>query len=167
MLRVQWHTAKSKVDSDVAAIGRRQLRLCTVPVTTRLRSQGKVLPTTTRGDGDRDRAMARQQTRSQPRIPNLIRARVVRASFHLIANVGCLSPYSNWVLNASILFETALTALLIYDPFLNHVLQTVPVHWRSWICTLPTIGVMLGLEETRKLLIRCFPRSLLGRALLA
>lgn len=64
-------------------------------------------------------------------------------------------------------FEVALALALIYLPLMNHLLATSPVDWHSWLWTLPIIGVILLLEETRKLVIRWAPRSLLGRALLA
>lgn len=73
----------------------------------------------------------------------------------------------NMVLNAAILFETGLAAFVIYVPFMNAVLQTAPVSWYSWLCTLPVIGVILLLEEIRKRVIRSYPETRWGRALLA
>lgn len=75
-------------------------------------------------------------------------------------------PHSNnLVLIVAQLFELSLAATIIYLPVMNHLLSTSPVDWHSWLWTLPTIVVILVLEETRKLIIRWAPRSLLGRAL--
>ena len=67
----------------------------------------------------------------------------------------------------SILFEIGLASILIYVPFMNQVLQTEPVQLECWLWTLPIIGIMLALEEIRKLLIRCFPGSVVEQILLA
>ncbi|KAI2804010.1 Sodium/potassium-transporting ATPase subunit alpha-4 [Blomia tropicalis] len=73
---------------------------------------------------------------------------------------------SNWVLNLSIVFEFALAAMLIYTPWMQDILQTRSVQLISWLWTLPTIGVMLTLEELRKLIIRSFPHSTIGKLLM-
>ncbi|KAI2800252.1 Sodium/potassium-transporting ATPase subunit alpha-1 [Blomia tropicalis] len=73
----------------------------------------------------------------------------------------------NHVLNFAILFETGLASFVIYVPFMNTILQTIPVSLISWLWTLPFISIILLLEEIRKWIIRSYPNKKIGMILLS
>ncbi|XP_054165216.1 sodium/potassium-transporting ATPase subunit alpha-3-like [Oppia nitens] len=73
----------------------------------------------------------------------------------------------NWVLNGSIVFETALAVLFAYTPGLHTVLHMAPVIGQVWVFALPFFIYLFLFEELRKLIIRLFPQSFLGQELLA
>lgn len=75
--------------------------------------------------------------------------------------------YRNHVLNFAILFETGLASFVIYVPFMNTILQTIPVSLISWLWTLPFISIILLLEEIRKWIIRSYPNKKIGMILLS
>eukprot|EP01125_Pyxidicula_operculata_P001158 TRINITY_DN1110_c0_g1_i1.p1 TRINITY_DN1110_c0_g1~~TRINITY_DN1110_c0_g1_i1.p1 ORF type:complete len:991 (-),score=157.05 TRINITY_DN1110_c0_g1_i1:104-3076(-) len=69
----------------------------------------------------------------------------------------------NFWLNSGILFETALTCLLIYTPFLNPVLGTAPVSWMGWILPLPFCILIIVYDEVRRYFIRKYPHGWVHR----
>jgi sodium/potassium-transporting ATPase subunit alpha len=73
----------------------------------------------------------------------------------------------NWVLNGSIIFETALAIFMCYTPGLNTVLRTAPVIGQVWLTAIPFLLYILAFEEIRKYIIRKYPNSYLGKELLA
>ncbi|CAG2113659.1 unnamed protein product [Medioppia subpectinata] len=73
----------------------------------------------------------------------------------------------NWVLNWSIVFETALAILFCYTPGVNTVLRTAPVIGQVWVAGLPFFVYILVFEELRKWIVRKYPKSFLGIELLS
>jgi len=74
--------------------------------------------------------------------------------------------HRNWVLNWSIVFETVLAGLFCYTPGLNTVLRTAPVIGWVWLSAVPFFFYILVYEEMRKLIVRKFANSFLGKELL-
>jgi len=75
------------------------------------------------------------------------------------------SLFSNWLLNFSILFETAVAVLVVYTPGLNEALTFSPVSGWAWCAGVPFFFYMLVYEEIRKLIVRKWPKSWLGEEL--
>lgn len=71
-----------------------------------------------------------------------------------VAPMFSIGIFTNKLLNIGVLFELALTAVLIYVPFLQNVFNTYPIPIKNWLFYLPFIPVLIGAEELRKLLIR-------------
>ena len=63
--------------------------------------------------------------------------------------------------------ETGMTAAAMYVPELNEILGTLPVSYKALLYTLPILPIMFIVEELRKLIIRTWPKSKIGYALLA
>jgi Cation transport ATPase len=71
-----------------------------------------------------------------------------------VASVFKIGMFENKLLNAGVLFEIVLTAILIYVPFLQGVFNTYPVPLVYWLFYIPFIPVLIGAEEIRKLMLR-------------
>ncbi|XP_065566886.1 sodium/potassium-transporting ATPase subunit alpha-B-like [Artemia franciscana] len=64
---------------------------------------------------------------------------------------------TNWVLNFSLLFETALAVFLSYTPGLNTKMFMRPLNFTWWLPALPFSVVILLYDEARKYLMRRYP----------
>lgn len=63
----------------------------------------------------------------------------------------------NQVLNFSLFFETAVTALLVYLPGMTAAFKLYPFAFAWWLLGVPFALLSIVFEECRKLLIRAFP----------
>ncbi len=59
--------------------------------------------------------------------------------------------------------EIFIVVIVIYIPFFNKYLNTVPVDWEPFVIPLILGSIILILEETRKLIIRLFPKSIIAK----
>jgi len=64
---------------------------------------------------------------------------------------------TNWVLNAGLIEETILAAIVTYVPFLNTGLGSRPIRAEHWLTALPFSILIFCYDEVRKLLIRKYP----------
>lgn len=71
-----------------------------------------------------------------------------------VASMFSIGILTNKLLNIGIIFELALTAILIYVPFLQNIFNTYSVPVTYWLFYIPFIPVLIGAEELRKWLIR-------------
>ena len=71
-----------------------------------------------------------------------------------VASIFKLKLLSNKILNIGVIFELALTAVLIYVPIMQGIFGTYPVPITCWLFYLPFIPVLIGAEESRKWFIR-------------
>ena len=71
-----------------------------------------------------------------------------------VASIFKLKLFSNKILNIGVIFELALTAALIYLPFMQGIFGTYPMPIICWLFYLPFIPVLIGAEESRKWFIR-------------
>ncbi|MEI8217158.1 MAG: cation-transporting P-type ATPase [Eubacteriales bacterium] len=71
-----------------------------------------------------------------------------------VASIFKLKLFSNKILNIGVIFELALTAALIYVPFMQGIFGTYPMPIICWLFYLPFIPVLIGAEESRKWFIR-------------
>lgn len=62
--------------------------------------------------------------------------------------------FSNLVLNAGLLEETLLGALLVYVPFINEPFGTEPLRAVHWLPALPFVVIIFTYDEVRKFLLR-------------
>ncbi len=74
--------------------------------------------------------------------------------------------FRNWFMNFSIVFETALAVFFCYTPGVNTVLATSQVMGWVWLCSVPFFFYLFIYDELRKLIIRKYPNSFLGKELL-
>lgn len=68
----------------------------------------------------------------------------------------------NWLLNFSLLFETAIAVIVVYVPGLNVALTFSDVSGWAWCTGVPFFFYMLIYEELRKVIVRTWPDSWLG-----
>ena len=68
----------------------------------------------------------------------------------------------NWLLNFSILFETAIAVIVVYVPGLNEALTFSTVSGWAWCTGVPFFIYLFVYEELRKLIVRNYPDSWLG-----
>lgn len=71
-----------------------------------------------------------------------------------VASMFSIGIFTNKLLNAGVIFELALTAALIYTPFLHDIFDTYPVPFTYWLFYIAFIPILIGAEEIRKLFLR-------------
>lgn len=71
-----------------------------------------------------------------------------------VASMFSVGFFKNKLLNIGVIFEIALTALLIYVPFLQKIFNTYSLSIKHWLFYLAFIPLLIGAEEIRKWLLR-------------
>ena len=71
-----------------------------------------------------------------------------------VASMFSIGVLTNKLLNVGVIFELALTATLIYVPFLQNIFDTYPVPFTYWLFYIAFMPILIGAEELRKWLIR-------------
>lgn len=71
-----------------------------------------------------------------------------------VASMFSIGILTNKLLNIGVIFELALTAILIYVPFFHNIFDTYSVSFTYWLFYIPFIPILIGVEELRKWLIR-------------
>lgn len=52
---------------------------------------------------------------------------------------------------------------ILYVPFFNNVFQTAPIPLEFWFIPIPLAIGMLLMDETRKLIVRSYPKSFIAK----
>ncbi len=71
-----------------------------------------------------------------------------------VASMFSIGILTNKLLNIGVIFELALTAILIYVPFFHSIFNTYSVPFTYWLFYMPFIPILIGVEELRKWFIR-------------
>jgi potassium/sodium efflux P-type ATPase len=71
-----------------------------------------------------------------------------------VASMFNIGMFTNKLLNIGVVFEIALTAILIYVPFLQSIFGTYPVSITHWLFFIAFIPLLIGVEELRKFYLR-------------
>jgi len=66
---------------------------------------------------------------------------------------------SNWWLNFGLVFETALTVLLVYCPYMDEALRLYPLRFGWWWPAVPFAVYFFVYDELRKFIMRKYPDS--------
>lgn len=68
-------------------------------------------------------------------------------------------------MNCGLVFAIVLAAVLVYVPGLNYSVNFIAVKPEAWLAPLPFAVYLIVYDEFRKLIIRSFPKSILGKFL--
>jgi P-type Ca2+ transporter type 2C len=71
-----------------------------------------------------------------------------------VASMFSMGLFSNKLINIGVAFELALTAAIVYIPFLQKIFSTYPVPLSHWLFFVPFIPILVMAEEFRKYLVR-------------
>ncbi|RYL93433.1 cation-transporting P-type ATPase [Sporolactobacillus sp. THM7-4] len=71
-----------------------------------------------------------------------------------VASMFGIGIFTNKLLNMGVVFELALTAALIYIPFMREIFGTYPVPLSYWFFYVAFVPVLIAVEEIRKLVLR-------------
>jgi len=71
-----------------------------------------------------------------------------------VASMFSIGMLTNKLLNVGVIFELALTATIIYVPFLQNIFYTYPVPFTYWLFYIAFMPILIGAEELRKWIVR-------------
>ncbi|XP_055353100.1 sodium/potassium-transporting ATPase subunit alpha-B-like [Paramacrobiotus metropolitanus] len=72
-------------------------------------------------------------------------------------------PMTNWFMNLSLVFETAVTIFCIYVPYLNYALSLYTIRFVWWLPMIPFALFFFVFDELRRFIIRRFPDGWMER----
>ncbi|KAI9276500.1 hypothetical protein BC943DRAFT_284971 [Umbelopsis sp. AD052] len=72
-------------------------------------------------------------------------------------------PSRNLRIPIAMCISIAIVIIILYVPFFNNVFQTAPIPLEFWFIPIPLAIGMLLMDETRKLLVRSYPKSFIAK----